>query len=102
MDMDQSRRQDFIITDKKSIVHDVTVLNQVSIGSDHRMVRALVVIDTEKERERLMMKKNRNKWNDPESPDRYKNMITQALHDNDNITDINVTNKIITDTLRLR
>lgn len=35
----------YIITDKKAVVQDVTVLNQVSTGSDHRMVRASVSIN---------------------------------------------------------
>ena len=36
---------------------DVTVLNGFSTGSDHRLVRAKVVIDTDKERHRMLKNK---------------------------------------------
>jgi len=48
---------DFIITDKKQIVTDVTILNKLSVGSDHRMVRAKIVLNLRTERNKLV---NRN------------------------------------------
>jgi len=37
-------------------VQDVTVLNKFSIGSDHRAVRAKIVMNTRKERSKLIRK----------------------------------------------
>lgn len=37
---------DYIMTNHKSIVKNVTVLNKFSTGSDHRMVRAKVMLNT--------------------------------------------------------
>lgn len=50
---------DFIISNQKSIVKNVTVLNRFTTGSDHRMVRAKVVLNTRKERERMVTKKSK-------------------------------------------
>lgn len=41
---------DFIISDNTQIIQDVTVLNTVSVGSDHRMVRAKIYVNTKKDR----------------------------------------------------
>jgi len=48
---------DYIISNRKSIVKNVTVLNRFTTGSDHRMVRAKVVLNTRTERERMVRKK---------------------------------------------
>jgi endonuclease/exonuclease/phosphatase family metal-dependent hydrolase len=47
---------DYIITNRKSIVQNVKVLNRFTTGSDHRMVRAKVVINTRVERAKLVNK----------------------------------------------
>lgn len=39
-----------IIANRKEIVHDVGVVNKVSVGSDHRLMKAKVEINTKKER----------------------------------------------------
>ena len=44
---------DYILTDKNDIVKDIQVLNQVNVGSDHRMVRCKVQINTNKERRKM-------------------------------------------------
>ena len=44
---------DYILTNKQSIVKNVDVLNQVNIGSDHRMVRCKIQINTKLERRKL-------------------------------------------------
>ena len=36
---------DYIMTDKPSMVTDVTVLNRVNIGSDHRMVMGSITLN---------------------------------------------------------
>ncbi|KAI8440552.1 hypothetical protein MSG28_001794 [Choristoneura fumiferana] len=45
---------DFIITDKKRIFRDVSVINRFNTGSDHRLVRGSLNIDFKLERVRLM------------------------------------------------
>jgi len=73
---------DFIITDKKYIVKDVTVLNQMNIGSDHRMVRATIIINLGHERYRLAKHKRAKNWQTPENPDEYQQEITKSLNEN--------------------
>lgn len=51
---------DFILSNKKYIVKDVSVLNKFSTGSDHRLVRSKIVINIKQERSKLISsKKNR-------------------------------------------
>ncbi|XP_045506861.1 craniofacial development protein 2-like [Colias croceus] len=45
---------DFIMTTKRHIFNDVSVINRVKTGSDHRMVRGTLNIDVKLERSRLM------------------------------------------------
>lgn len=47
---------DYIISNTRSICKDVTVLNKMSTGSDHRMVRADFYFDLQKERNKLTRK----------------------------------------------
>ena len=44
---------DYIMADKHQIVKNVEVMNEVSVGSDHRKVRCRVKIDTKRERRHL-------------------------------------------------
>lgn len=62
---------DFIITNKKSIVNKVTVLNQRSIGSDHRMVKALLNINVKREKPRMIKTITKRKWQDSENPSKF-------------------------------
>lgn len=48
---------DYILTNKPDIITDVTVINRVNIGSDHRMVMSSVRLDTKQERRKLVNKK---------------------------------------------
>lgn len=57
---------DFIITDKKSIVNNVTVLNQLFIGSGNSLVRALININVKKAKTRIIKTKTKKKWQEPE------------------------------------
>ena len=50
---------DYIMTDKPSMVTDVTVLNRVNIGSDHRMVMGSITLNTRAERRKLLNKNTR-------------------------------------------
>ena len=50
---------DYIITGCKSTVKNVTVLNNFSTGSDHRMVRARVTLNTRFQRSQLVQKSER-------------------------------------------
>ncbi len=49
---------DFILTNKPKIIQDVTVINKVNTGSDHRMIMCKVKIDTRLERIKLMTAKH--------------------------------------------
>ena len=52
---------DYIITDKPSMVTDVTVINRVNIGSDHRMVMGSITLNTRAERRKLLNKNTRTR-----------------------------------------
>ena len=50
---------DYIMTDKPSMVTDVTVINRVNIGSDHMMVMGSITLNTRAERRELLNKNKR-------------------------------------------
>ena len=51
---------DYIMTDKPSMVTDVTVINRVNIGSDHRMISgSTITLNTRAERRKLQNKNAR-------------------------------------------
>ncbi len=53
---------DYIMTDKPSMVTDVTVINRVNIGSDHhRMVMGSITLNTRAERRKLLNKNTRTR-----------------------------------------
>ena len=52
---------DYIMTDKPSIVTDVTVINRVNIGSDHMMVMGSITLNTRAERRKLLNKNTRTR-----------------------------------------
>ena len=52
---------DYIMTDKPSMITDVTVLNRVNIGSDHRMVMGYSTLNTRGERKKLLNKNTRTR-----------------------------------------
>ena len=70
---------DFMITDKKQIFRNVTVLNQFSTGSDHRMLKACIETDLGKERYRMTKKKPRCTWTDPRSINTFEEDINTIL-----------------------
>ena len=47
---------DNIMTDKASMVTDVTVINRINIGRDHRMVMGTVTLNAKAERRKLLNK----------------------------------------------
>ena len=47
---------DYILTNRPYIVTDVTVISQVNIGSDHRLVMSNIKLDVEVERKQSMAK----------------------------------------------
>ena len=51
----------YIMTDKPSMVTDVTVINRVNIGSDHRMVMGSITLNTRAERRKLLNKNTRTR-----------------------------------------
>ena len=52
---------DYIMTDKPSMVTDVTVTNRINIGSDHRMVMGFITLNTRAERGKLLNKNTRTR-----------------------------------------
>lgn len=48
---------DYIITDRKCVISDVSVLNKFDTGSDHRLVRAECYFDVRKDRRNLITKR---------------------------------------------
>ncbi|MGH0159875.1 UNVERIFIED_CONTAM: hypothetical protein FKN15_038444 [Acipenser sinensis] len=49
---------DYILTNKKHTVHEVSVLNNFNTGSDHRLVRCKMHLNTALERAKLVMTKS--------------------------------------------
>lgn len=45
---------DYVLTNKKLIVKDLSALNRFDTGSDHRLIRAKIEINTKKERNKLI------------------------------------------------
>ena len=52
---------DNTLTDKPSMVTDVTVINRINIGSDHRMVMGSTTLNTRAERRKLLQKNTHKK-----------------------------------------
>ena len=49
------------MTDKPSMITDVSVLNRVNIGSDHRMEMGSITLNTRAERRKLLKKNTRTR-----------------------------------------
>ena len=49
------------MTDKPSMVTDLTVINRVNIGSEHRMVMGSITLNNRVERRKLLKKEYTNK-----------------------------------------
>ena len=87
---------DFMITDKKQIFRNVTVLNQFSTGSDHRMLKASIETDLGKERYRMTKKKPRCTWTDPRSINTFEEHINTILENKKGADqNVNTLNNII-------
>ena len=52
---------DYIVIDKPSMVTDVTVINRVNSGSDHRMAMGSITLNTRAERRKLLNKNTRTR-----------------------------------------
>ncbi|XP_072395388.1 uncharacterized protein [Diabrotica undecimpunctata] len=77
---------DFIVTNKKEIIQDGTVLNAFNTGSDHRMVRAEVKISTKQERRKLVNTKPLPIWTQPRDIKEYQSDIETTLRNSTDIT----------------
>ncbi|XP_044759008.1 craniofacial development protein 2-like [Coccinella septempunctata] len=83
---------DYIITDNKNTVKDVSVLNKFFTGSDHRIVRAKIVLNLKKERRNMITKSERNPWRPPTDIDGFQGNISNLLEDSEreeNIEELN-------------
>lgn len=77
---------DYILTNRKDIIQDVTILNKFNTGSDHRLVRAMVVIDKKNERRNSTKTKTPTKIKAEELKQHnslYKEIINKALANDD-------------------
>ena len=63
---------DFILTNRSDIVKDVTVLNKVNVGSDHRMVRSRLGLNLRVERNKLVRNTRPNLCKLREKTEEYK------------------------------
>ena len=45
---------DFIITDKINTIKDISTMNKIDVGSDHRFLRARIELDTKLERKKMI------------------------------------------------
>ena len=52
---------DYTMTEKPSMVTDVTVINRINIGSDHRMVMGSITLNSRAERRKLLNKNTRTR-----------------------------------------
>ena len=68
---------DYILTNRCDVITDVTVINQVNIGRDHRMVVGNIKLDVEVERKNVMSKKPPNRINE----DRIPTQIEKPIRD---------------------
>lgn len=88
---------DFIISNCKRIIQDVSVLNNFTTGSDHRLIRARVKINVKAERQKLVTGHRRDMEthikNIRENNETYIKKIEDLLHNKDfgvmSINDIN-------------
>lgn len=73
---------DFIITNNRNMVHDVSVLNNCSIGiSDHRLVRVKITIHLE--RTKIVNKKHQMGWTHIENIQVYEEAVRNGLEEAD-------------------
>lgn len=72
---------DFILADKTDICKDVYVLNQFHTGSDHRLERASIQIDTKMERKKLLTRSKFAKRNVLDlNKETYQNELTNKIN----------------------
>lgn len=75
----------------------MSALNLVTTGSDHRIVRAKLMIDVGKERHKLI-KKTVRPWNCPSDITGFQRCITDSLNSTEAEENINILNDLITTT----
>lgn len=95
---------DYCFTYNREIVQDLSVLNNFTTGSDHRMIRAKVALNIKKERIKLMSKTKSNRWVPPENLESYQNKIAEVLdkikHSEDEDIDIEELNASIGNSIK--
>ncbi|XP_072401089.1 uncharacterized protein [Diabrotica undecimpunctata] len=83
----------FVLTNNKDMVHDVTVLNSCSVRSDHRMVRAKIVLNLQKQRYKMITKTHPIGWNTIENTTSFEEEILRCLETtNIDIVDVETLN----------
>lgn len=82
---------DFILSNNKNICKDISVLNKFSTGSDHRLVRARILINTKIERKKLV---NKMKFPTAEfltlNKNEYENEIKKKMKPPESLQEMNI------------
>ncbi|XP_070152510.1 craniofacial development protein 2-like [Polyergus mexicanus] len=80
---------DYVLVIEKRICMDVSVLNRFDTGSDHRLVRAKLQIDTRMERRRLIAKKIRpTLYEMKEKKDEFNTQMDKKLRPTEELWDL--------------
>lgn len=92
---------DYILTNQANIFTDVSVMNHVNCGSDHRMVRSTVKLNFQIARNKLFNKKKPPLKIESQNISKYRDLITAGLSGNQILArdDINIKNNILTDSV---
>lgn len=80
---------DYVLTSGRKICNDVTVLNRFDTGSNHRLVRATIVINTRLERRKLIRKTGYPTIEElSQKVDEYQTIIRRKLHPAESLTEL--------------
>ncbi|RVE40675.1 hypothetical protein evm_014675 [Chilo suppressalis] len=89
---------DFIMSTKKQIFNDVSVINAVKTGSDHRLVRGTLNINVKLERSRLIKSTLRPVPAQIQNPERFQ--LQNRFEYLENSIDVDDLNDLVVDTVR--
>ncbi|CAG9121819.1 unnamed protein product [Plutella xylostella] len=91
---------DFILTDKKHIFNDVSVISRVKTGSDHRLVRGTLNINCKIERSRLMKSTLRPTPAQIQDPESFQSELCDRLICLENCVTVDDLNNRFVETVR--
>ncbi|PZC71243.1 hypothetical protein B5X24_HaOG213755 [Helicoverpa armigera] len=91
---------DFFMTDKKRIFSDVSVINRVKTGSDHRIVRASLNINVKLERSSLMKSTLRPTRSHIQNPESFQLKLSNRFACLENLVSVDEINDGLVETVR--